>query len=104
MSLAQPTPALLLVLLLTLTDALSPPPAAAQEAVVTLHATVTGNQEQPRVMYILPWQQREATATDYVPDQGLAAELFTPIERDEFVRELTYRALLANTDSSTDTE
>ena len=27
-----------------------------QEPVVTLRATVTGNQEQPRVMYILPRQ------------------------------------------------
>ena len=29
----------------------------AEEAIVTLHSTVSGSQEQPRVMYILPWQQ-----------------------------------------------
>jgi hypothetical protein len=67
----------------------------AQEAVVTLRSTVTGNQEQPKVMYIVPWQQPGATQFDYAPSGGLAQDLFTPIDRDEFVRELNYREMLA---------
>jgi hypothetical protein len=66
----------------------------AQEAVVTLRATVTGNQEQPKVMYILPWQQPLATDFEYVPGAGVAQDLFTEVDRDEFVRELNYREIL----------
>lgn len=68
----------------------------AQEAVVTLRSTVTGNQEQPKVMYLLPWQQREPTEFEYTPDQGLTQDLFTRIDRTEFLRELNYRSQLAN--------
>ena len=69
-------------------------PVAAQEPVVTLRATVTGNQEQPRVMYLLPWQQPGATDFEYAPARGLAQELFQRLDRDEFVRDLEYRRLL----------
>lgn len=72
-----------------------PAPAMAQEAVVTLRATVTGNQEQPKVMYILPWQQPGATEFEYRPGVALAEELYREIDREEFVRELDYREMLA---------
>ena len=82
----------------TLTIALLLLPALpqAQEAVVTLRATVTGNQEQPKVMYIVPWQQPGATQFEYVLGSSLAQDLFTEIDRDEFVRELNYREMLAD--------
>lgn len=62
-----------------------------QEANVTLQSTVTGNQEQPRVMYIVPWQQPEAAEFDYELNNTIAEELFTPVDRDEFVRGLVYQ-------------
>ncbi|MCZ6831490.1 MAG: hypothetical protein O7F73_18235 [Gammaproteobacteria bacterium] len=92
MSLKLPTPVFGLALLAGLAADL----ALAQEAVVILRSTVTGNQEQPRVMYIVPWQQPGPTDFEYTPGSGLAQDLFTHIEREEFVRELDYRALLAN--------
>ena len=67
----------------------------AQEAVVTLRSTVTGNREQPKVMYIVPWQPPEYTEFQYAPARRLAQELFNQIDRGEFVRELEYRAMLA---------
>ncbi len=67
----------------------------AQEALVTLRSTVTGNQEQPKVMYIVPWQPPEYTEFQYAPARRLAQELFQQIDRGEFVRELEYRAMLA---------
>lgn len=67
----------------------------AQPPVVTLRATVTGNREQPKVMYLLPWQQPAATEFDYDPLASLAGGLFVPIDRDEFLREMEYRKLLA---------
>ncbi len=75
---------------------------SAQEPVVTLRATVTGNQEQPRVMYILPWQPPEARDYEYEPAQALADDLFRRVDRDEFVRELEYREALGNAGSDVD--
>jgi hypothetical protein len=66
----------------------------AQEAVVTLRSTVTGNQEQPKVMYIVPWQPSLASEFEYLLGSGLAQDLFTEIDRDEFVRELSYRKMI----------
>ena len=76
--------------------------AMAQEPVVTLRATVTGNQEQPRVMYILPWQPPEARDYQYEPAQALADDLFRRVDRDEFVRELEYREALGSANSDVD--
>ena len=78
--------------------------AAAQEPVVTLRATVTGNQEQPRVMYILPWQAPQPTEFEYQPAQALADDLFRRLDRDEYARELKYREALDAAASSTEPE
>ena len=81
---------------LAVTMVLAPGWAVAQEPVVTLRATVTGNQEQPKVMYIVPWQQPGAAEFEYAPGTGLAQDLFSQIDREEFIRELDYRVRLAN--------
>ena len=75
----------------------------AQEPTVTLRATVTGNQEQPRVIYILPWQAPGTRDYEYVPAQSLADDLFRGLDRDEFVRELEYREALGSADSTVET-
>ncbi len=81
---------LMMIVLATLATTLQ-----AEEATVSLHSTVSGNQEQPRVMYIVPWQQPAAAEFDYELHNGIAEELFAPIDRDEFVRELAYREILS---------
>jgi hypothetical protein len=68
----------------------------AEEAVVTLRSTVTGSQEQPKVMYLLPWQQPGDAEFEYHMQGSFADELFVPLDRDEFVRGLEYQALLAD--------
>jgi hypothetical protein len=75
--------------------------APAEEALVTLHATVTGNQEQPRVMYIMPWQQPGAQDYEYRPGRGIAEELFRQIDREEFLREIEYRERLGEASART---
>ncbi len=65
--------------------------AIAQEANVALRSTVSGNQEQPRVMYIVPWQQPDAAEFDFALHNGIAEDLFTPLDRDEFLRGLAWR-------------
>lgn len=82
---------------------LMPQLAAAQQAQVTLRSTVTGNQEQPRVMYIVPWQPPTTGAFEYAPHKGLATDLFQRIERREFTRDLAYRELLDEPSRITDT-
>ena len=66
-------------------------PAVAQEAVIELRSTVVGNQEQPKVLYIIPWQQAERPELIYQPLQSLVDGVFEDIDREEFLRELEYR-------------
>ena len=56
---------------------------------MTLQSTVTGNQEQPRVMYVVPWQGPAQRGIDYAPAAALAEDLFRPIDRREFQRQLS---------------
>ena len=69
-------------------------PLAAQDARVTLHSTVSGNREQPRVVYIVPWRQPGAAQFDLELHNTIAAELFAPMDRDEFNRDLAYGEML----------
>jgi len=68
-----------------------------EEAVVTLRSTVTGSQDQPKVMYLLPWQQPGDAEFEYRMRGSFADELFAPLDRDEFVRGLEYQVLLDET-------
>ena len=67
-----------------------------QEAVVVLRSTVKGNQEQPRVMYIVPWHRPGESSLEYQPMDNLVNDLFTPVDRDEFTRELEYRDMMSS--------
>jgi len=78
------------VILLTL-FLLMPTFSYAQEAVITLRSTVTGNQEQPKVLYLVPWQNAERPESLYQPMQSLVKTLFSPLERSEFLQEVDYR-------------
>jgi len=62
-----------------------------QETRVTLHSTVTGNQEQPRVMYIVPWGQPGNSTMEHSLQRSIASELFNPVDRAEFVRGMAYQ-------------
>jgi hypothetical protein len=63
----------------------------AQEAKVVLRSTVTGNQEQPKVLYIVPWQQADIPGLSYQPMQNLVEGIYDQVDREEFLRELSYR-------------
>jgi hypothetical protein len=59
-----------------------------QDATITLQTTITGNQEQPRVLYILPWQSPTATDVDFESLDNEQKAVFGHIEREELRREL----------------
>lgn len=58
--------------------------------VVTLGTTVTGNQEQPKVLYIVPWQAAQDERILYEPLNSQTNRVFSHIERSEHLRELEF--------------
>lgn len=59
-----------------------------REANITLRTTVTGNQEQPRVMYILPWQSPLSPDLEMDMLSSQEEAVFGHVERDEMQRNL----------------
>ncbi len=53
-------------------------------------ATVTGDREQPKVMYIVPWKKSDIGDLSGKPMNSLLDEALAPIDRDEFKREVIY--------------
>ena len=52
-------------------------------------ATVTGDREQPKVMYIVPWKKADIGEPGK-PMNSLLDEVLEPVDRDEFKREVAY--------------
>ncbi|SMF11753.1 hypothetical protein SAMN02745866_00739 [Alteromonadaceae bacterium Bs31] len=69
---------------------LSPGAGAQDTDVVELSATVTGNQEQPKVIYIVPWQPAEDDSILYRPLNSKTDNVFSHVERSEHKRELKF--------------
>lgn len=53
-------------------------------------ATVTGDREQPKVMYIVPWKSSSIGDSSGKPMNSLLDEALAPVDRDEFKREVAY--------------
>lgn len=59
-----------------------------RDATISLQTTVTGNQEQPRVMYILPWQSPLSAELDIEMLDSQQEAVFGHVEREELQRGL----------------
>jgi hypothetical protein len=59
-----------------------------RETNINLQTTVTGNQEQPRVMYILPWQSPLSPDLEMEMLSSQEESVFGHVEREELTREL----------------
>lgn len=64
--------------------------ANAEDATVTLESTVVGNQEQPKVLYIVPWKSPGSSADLYRPVSSQLSAIFDHIERAELRRQIHY--------------
>jgi hypothetical protein len=53
-------------------------------------ATVTGDREQPKVMYIVPWKRSDIGDLEGKPMNSLVDEILAPVDRDVFRREVRY--------------
>jgi len=51
---------------------------------------ITGNQELPKVMYIVPWQKSDPGDLMGKPVNTLLDEVLAPIDREEFIRQVNY--------------
>jgi len=51
---------------------------------------ITGNQELPKVLYIVPWKKSGPGELMGKPVNSLLDEVLAPIDRSEFVREVDY--------------
>ncbi|MEO9945998.1 hypothetical protein [Paraglaciecola sp.] len=62
---------------------------AQQQEVVTIEETIRGNQEQPKVLTIVPWQA--PSLKEALPSQIVERinKQFVPLQRDELLRELS---------------
>ncbi|MGH1470454.1 MAG: hypothetical protein ACRBCS_04630 [Cellvibrionaceae bacterium] len=62
----------------------------AQEATVNLSSTIIGNQEQPKVLYIVPWKSVNDSELENQSIQSQLDIIFGHVERIELRRELSY--------------
>ena len=51
---------------------------------------VTGNQELPKVLYIVPWQKSNPGDLMGKPVNTLLDEVLAPVDREEFIRQVEY--------------
>jgi hypothetical protein len=51
---------------------------------------ITGNQELPKVLYIVPWQNSDPGEISGRPVNTLIDEVLAPIDRSEFIRQVDY--------------
>jgi len=53
-------------------------------------AEITGNQELPKVLYIVPWQKSDPGDLMGRPVNTLLDEILAPLDREEFIRRVSY--------------
>ncbi len=51
---------------------------------------ITGNQELPKVLYIVPWQKSDPGSLLGRPANTLLDEVLAPLDREEFIRQVDY--------------
>jgi len=51
---------------------------------------ITGNQELPKVLYIVPWQRSDPEDLMGRPINSLLDEVLAPLDREEFLRQVNY--------------
>ena len=60
------------------------------DSIVLSRTEITGNQELPKVMYIVPWRRADPGDLMGRPVNTLLDEVLAPIDREEFLRQVDY--------------
>ena len=58
---------------------------------------IIGNQELPKVLYIVPWKQSELPNITDQPLESLIDDALAPVDREAFRRQLDYYNALSET-------
>lgn len=68
----------------------------AEDGVLTMESTITGSQEQPKMLYIVPWQNviPGEPVSQEVASKVIERQIFSPIDRAVFQRQIRYHELL----------
>ena len=64
--------------------------AQARERIIMQGTAVIGNQELPKVLYIVPWKKSELPDLSEPPLESLIDEALAPIDRNVFRRKIEY--------------
>ena len=65
-------------------------PLNAEERLNMEGTRIRGNQELPKVLYIVPWKQAEIPDLSQPPLESLIDEALTPVDRAVFQRQIRY--------------
>lgn len=60
---------------------------------VDISTTISGNQQQPRTLYVLPWQDSIAQIRIPAPGLNVAPEPIQPLDRQQFLRFIEAQSL-----------
>lgn len=60
---------------------------------VDISTTISGNQEQPRTLYVLPWQDSIAQIRIPAPNINVAEQPLQPLDRQQFLRFIEAQSL-----------
>lgn len=66
----------------------------AEDSVEMEGATIIGNRELPKVLYIMPWKKSEPGEIVDRPLNSVFDEVIEPVDREVFRRELEYFRIL----------
>lgn len=67
---------------------------------VVIESTITGNQEQPKTIYVLPWQDSVARIKMPAAERPKTDNATKPLDREQFLRFIQAQPLLAPTNQS----
>lgn len=65
-------------------------PVMATERIIMQGTAVIGNQELPKVLYIVPWKKSELPDLSEPPLESLIDDALVPIDRNVFRRQIEY--------------
>ena len=63
---------------------------AVMDEMTLSRAEITGNQELPKVLYIVPWKKSDPGDLMGRPVNTLLDEVLAPLDREEFIRRVDY--------------
>lgn len=72
----------------------------AEERIELQGTAIIGNQELPKVLYIVPWKSSELPQLSEPPLESLVDEALSPIDREVFRRQTIYYDALAEQEAT----